>query len=146
MDIFGIKGKAITAATEVVAGSLGAVGKAAKDIREAVTGQKIVDPEAMEKLRLADEQIQASLAEAQMKINEMESQNASLFVSGWRPAIGWICAVAIGMTFILFPILRLIPGFVVPDIKTDELWPLVLSMLGLGGFRSFEKAKGTARN
>jgi len=146
MDIFGVKGKAAAAAVQVVSGSLGSVGQAAKDIREAITGQKIVDPEAMAKLELADKQIEASLAEAQAKINEIEAASASTFVSGWRPMIGWICAVSIGLTFVIFPILKLIPGFIVPEINTNELWPLVMSMLGLGTLRTYEKSKGTARS
>ena len=90
------------------------------------------------------------LAKAQLAVNQQEAQSASVFVSGWRPAIGWVCAFALAYQYLVRPIavwaLRA-RGVDVPDMPgLDEgLWQLLLGMLGLGGLRTFEKMKGAAR-
>ena len=86
----------------------------------------------------------------QMEVNKVEAAHRSLFVAGWRPAIGWICAVAIGWNFIGHPIAEMINAFlenpaVLPEIATDNLFELVLGMLGLGGLRTYEKKRGLTK-
>ena len=78
-------------------------------------------------------------------------QSASLFVSGWKPCIGWICAFAILYQFILVPIiswfLLLFGVHILPVPELDNtLWQLVFAMLGLGGLHTYEKAKGLPRD
>jgi hypothetical protein len=69
----------------------------------------------------------------------------SLFVAGWRPTIGWICALALTWAFLqpvavwVVTIFRL--GVAVPAVVTDHLLELVLAMLGIAGLRTFEKTK-----
>lgn len=86
----------------------------------------------------------------QMRVNEAEAENSSLFVSGWRPAIGWICAGALLYTYILVPfsvytfsfiLQQPVPKFPVLD---DHLWELMFGLLGMGGLRTYEKIKGAA--
>ena len=89
--------------------------------------------------------LQASDA-AQLKVNEVEAAHANVFVSGWRPFIGWICGAGLGWTFVGAPVLAYIltlysPGTPLPVIPTDNLMELVLAMLGLGGLRTFEKIR-----
>lgn len=89
------------------------------------------------------------LATAQADINKIEAASNRLFVAGWRPAVGWICALAVGFKFIGGPLLFMIGQAVghpvdLPRIDTEELWPLLLGMLGLGAFRTVEKVKGAA--
>lgn len=86
----------------------------------------------------------------QAKINEKEAEHSSLFVAGWRPAIGWVCALAMFYQYIMRPLIMwgfAINGTQVPPMPgLDEmLWELMFGMLGIGGLRSIEKIKGVAR-
>ena len=87
----------------------------------------------------------------QAQANIEQAKHPSIFVSGARPAIMWICAFALGWQFIFAPILSwaLIvwyPVVTLPSLETGELTSLVLALLGLGGMRTAEKWKGVARN
>jgi len=98
---------------------------------------------------LAKLQADTQLATAQAEINKVEAASTSLWTSGWRPAVGWCCALAVGFKYIGGPLLFMVgqaSGHPVelPKIETEELWPLLLGMLGLGGLRTFEKSKGVA--
>ncbi len=78
------------------------------------------------------------------------AKHRSVFVAGWRPAIGWVCAVGLGYQFLILPFAGLINAFYplpaeLPAIQAAELTTLVMSLLGLGGMRSYEKAKGLTR-
>lgn len=75
------------------------------------------------------------------------AKHKSVFVAGWRPAIGWICAVGLGYQFLVLPFAGLISAFLAPNITLPaiaaaELMTLTMSLLGLGGLRSYEKIKG----
>jgi hypothetical protein len=92
-----------------------------------------------------------SLVEGQLRINMKEAEHGSIFVAGWRPAIGWICGFALAWSFILQPIgswVVFMFGVDIEGIPTIELGPLLsilLGMLGLGGLRTYEKRLGVAR-
>lgn len=83
----------------------------------------------------------------QSDINKVEAANPSLFVSGWRPMIGWVCASALAYQYLLSPlaagILRVIghPVDALPSLD-GQLWELMFGMLGMGGLRTMEKLKG----
>ena len=85
----------------------------------------------------------------QIEINKVEAQHSSVFVSGWRPAVGWICAAALGYEFIAMPLFAwasLNFGWQSPPhLVMDGLMELVLAMLGVAGLRTFENYKGVAR-
>lgn len=87
----------------------------------------------------------------QMKINEAEASNPTLWVSGARPALLWICAVGYGWHFILYPALFFLGSvFRVEGMPTSSgidggLFELAIALLGLGGLRTYEKIKGVAR-
>ena len=93
---------------------------------------------------------ETELAKAQIEVNNTEAQNSSLFVSGGRPFVIWICGSALGYAAILEPILRFIATVVFhysgqfPIIDTTLTMQLLLGLLGLGGMRSWEKGKGVA--
>ena len=81
---------------------------------------------------------------AQLDVNKTEAAHKSLFVSGWRPFIGWVCGVSMGFNFIGLPLLTAFDVVVSPlDLAT--MMPVLMGMLGLGGLRTFEKTKGVAR-
>jgi len=91
-----------------------------------------------------DAELQRSLA--QTNINAAEAANASLFVSGWRPAIGWLGAATLFYQYLLRPLLPWglqATGHPVPDLPELDsgMFELVSLLLGLGGLRSFDKKK-----
>jgi hypothetical protein len=87
----------------------------------------------------------------QAQANIEQSKHPSIFVAGARPAIMWICALGLLTQFFILPIAEWataiwMPEVTLPKLATEELMTLTLSLLGLGGMRSFEKSKGVARN
>ena len=106
---------------------------------------------AKAKLEMEAKLLEAATAQAaqQTEINKIEASHQSIFVSGWRPYIGWVCGMAIAWAFLVAPMLSwLLPVMgvvaVVPPLQTEFLLELVFAMLGLGGLRTFEKLKGVA--
>jgi hypothetical protein len=90
------------------------------------------------------------IAKAQIGVNQAEAGNGSLFVSGWRPFIGWVCGAALTYQYVARPLVTwgiLATGYTVPEMPglDDNLWQLLLGMLGLGGLRTFEKVKGISK-
>lgn len=85
--------------------------------------------------------------------NIESAKSSSLFVAGARPAIMWVCCLGLMTNFFLMPIAEwavavYAPDTVLPDLKalqSGELMTLTLSLLGLGGLRTWEKSKGVAR-
>lgn len=115
---------------------------------------RIPDPNerAKEKAKIEADLLAAASAQQsqQVEINKIEAANPNVFVSGWRPAIGWSCAIGIFWAFVGNPIaIWAISTFklaaTVPQIETAYLMEMVLAMLGIGGLRTFEKLKGVAR-
>ena len=49
---------------------------------------------------LAQLNADVQLATGQIEVNKVEAASTSLFVAGWRPAVGWICAAAFAFKFI----------------------------------------------
>lgn len=92
---------------------------------------------------------ETKLALGQIEVNKAEA-GTDLFRGGWRPAVGWCCALGLGYTFLLRPLLPWavqVLGFNVPPlpaIDIESLMVLLFGMLGLGGFRTFERVKGKA--
>lgn len=113
-------------------GEASGVGMLAKDIREAIKGKE-VDPE--------------KLIELQTKINEAEAQHRSVFVAGWRPFIGWVCGIALAYNFVVRDLIIFVLGEDrVPDpLQMDHLMTVLMGMLGLGAFRTYEKIKKVSK-
>jgi hypothetical protein len=88
------------------------------------------------------------LALAQNEINKEEAKDPNLFKSGWRPAAGWVCVWGLGYQFLLVPLLPWLVtlfGVAVPPLPAldmETLMGLLMGLLGLGGFRTFERIKG----
>ena len=90
-----------------------------------------------------------AIVQGQLDTNKAEAASPSAFTSGWRPAIGWVCAAALAFQYVGRPLLAwggIVSGHQFPPLPgiDDNLWQLMLGMLGLGGLRSFEKVKGVA--
>jgi len=98
---------------------------------------------------IADKQANEQ-ALAQIQLNSVEAAHQSLFVAGWRPAVGWVCALAMLLNFILIPFINLGLEFAGLDLTLDlidmeTMLPVLFGMLGLGGMRTAEKIKGVQR-
>lgn len=86
---------------------------------------------------------------AQLEINAKEAAHPSIFVAGWRPAFGWGSCAAFLYATVLQPLLSwlaVVKGWPEPpSLNMDLLWVVITGMLGIGGMRTFEKAKGIAK-
>lgn len=111
--------------------------------------QRAAAVQALAELEQAGEFKRLDLALAQLKVSEVEATSSDPFVSRWRPFIGWICGVGFGWNFIGLPIAKVIcelSGHPIAMSTADmsEMMPVLLGMLGLGGFRTIEKLKGAS--
>jgi hypothetical protein len=121
------------------------------DIGGKVIDRLFPDPaqKAAAQLELFKLQQQGELSQmvGQMEINKAEAASGSAFASSWRPAIGWVCALALMAQYVARPMVQwagLITGHQWPPLPgiDDNLWELMLGMLGLGGLRTYERVKG----
>jgi hypothetical protein len=139
------------------AGILGGIGEAAKGIRAAIKGPE-VSAEVRGQIELQVVAIEAQALEmdkavglAQIDLAKADAQSGDAFQRRWRPAIGWTCAFALAYQFLVRPLAPwalTVAGVSVPEMPPlvmGELWPLMLGMLGLGGMRSYEKVRGSAK-
>ncbi len=95
---------------------------------------------------LAELTADTDLAKGQMAINQEEAKSDNLFVSGWRPAVGWVCVAAFAAKYIGGPALFVLSQYfgitlVLPPIDMTEMLPILVGMLGLGTLRSMDKWK-----
>jgi hypothetical protein len=79
------------------------------------------------------------IALAQIEVNKQEAKG-SLWQSGWRPAVGWVCVAGFAINFLISPLAAAF-GIVVPQADTGTMMPVLMGMLGLGSLRTFEKTK-----
>lgn len=99
---------------------------------------------------MADQHAQ-ELAKGQLAINLAESKHKSLFVSGWRPALGWVSVLGMFGNYITIPFTNFVLALLeiditIPLIPLETMMPIVMGMLGLGGLRTFEKHKGVHKD
>jgi len=131
------------------------VGKVAGDL---ITTDKEKLQMALEerKLDLEEKKIDQATDLAQVDINKIEAASTSIFVSGWRPAVGWVGVLGLVYQFLGYPLMQwgwafgqtvdIIPKDLrpPPDLDVEQLMTLLAGLLGFGGMRSFEKHKGVA--
>ena len=131
------------------------VGKVAGDL---ITTDKERLQMALEdrKLDLEEKKIDQATDLAQVDIKKIEAASSSLFVSGWRPAVGWVGVLGLSYQFLGYPLMQwcwafgqgvdIIPSGLAapPNLDVEQLLVLLSGLLGFGGMRSFEKHKGVA--
>lgn len=99
---------------------------------------------------------------AQIKVNEAEASSGNFFIAGWRPAAGWVASISLAMIYIpkitLLTVLWMYQCYVViasgvdvtvvnafpefPELGVTDLIGLLMSLLGVGIMRTFEKRNG----
>ena len=125
-----------------------------------LTGNKVAEPveaigNAVDKIFTSDEermQAQAVLQKLalqpsilQAELNKIEATHRSIFVAGWRPAVGWICALGLAFAFIGNPLLQRFVGGNPVQVPLDMILELVIAMLGMGALRTVEKLQGKTK-
>jgi len=116
---------------------------------DTILKRTIPDPEARQKA-IQDLYLQLQQSDlAQIEVNKSEAETGSLFIGGWRPFIGWVCGLALFYQYLLSPVgvwFSYAIGHPLPSPPTldDQLWQLMMGMLGMGALRTFEKLKGVA--
>ena len=123
---------------------------AALDIGSKLIDRLWPDPAQAAQAKLELLKMQQTGELAQVAVNTEEAKNPSLFVSGWRPFIGWCCGAACAWNWLGLPLVGFICslfgyklGIAPADIS--DMMPILMGMLGLGGLRTFEKMNGVDR-
>jgi len=119
---------------------------AVSELANTVIGKIWPDKSESEKQQLA---AAVALVQGQLDVNKIEASNPSVFVSGWRPFIGWVCGMACAWNWIGISVVSTICTILKNPValqKADvsEMMPVLLGLLGLGALRTYEKAKGVA--
>ncbi|MDY0974984.1 3TM-type holin [Massilia sp. CFBP9012] len=112
----------------------------------AAADAKVKVMEMAQRGELAQLDADLKMATGQMEVNKAEAQHQSIFVAGWRPAIGWVCAAAFAFKFVVGPtaaVLMAVAGhpITLPEFDFSEMSTILLGMLGLGTLRTVEKIK-----
>ena len=106
-----------------------------------------------QKAKLADEiatmgeKHAQQLSLAQIEVNKAEAASGSFFKGGWRPFVGWVCAVAFAYHFVIQPLLIFIFSYIgieppdLPEFQMNTLLTVLGGLLGIGGLRTYEKQK-----
>jgi hypothetical protein len=134
---------------KIIGGLLGGKDGALKQVASVIDSIHTSEEEKLDK-KILMQRIQQKLAEKQLDVNVKEAGHRSIFVSGWRPFIGWCGGFALAFEFILSPAVEWYSKFAglnltAPEIQTGPLLAIVTSMLGVAGLRSFEKSKGLTK-
>lgn len=111
-----------------------------------IVDQFMETPDEKRAAEIVNRKLQQKPDELQVEINKVEAGHKTLFVAGWRPAIGWICASALAWGWIIAPILQFFyPDYEMPAIEVGEAISLIMAMLGMGALRTYEKRSGLAK-
>mgnify|MGYP003141165371 FL=1 len=116
------------------------IGPATKLLGKFIEDKDVKNKLAHEISTMAEKHAQ-ELALAQIKVNQEEAKG-NWFQSSWRPLIGWISGLSLGINYMVSPILAGF-GVIIPQADMSVMMPLMFGMLGIGGMRSFDKLKKT---
>lgn len=140
----------------IVGGIVDAIGKVADDLFTSDEERMKAELEAS-RIGLEAAKIDADLIKGQQEINKVEAAHASIFVAGWRPAIGWVGVLALAYQFILYPLMTwgwawlqaqgwISATFKAPPLlDVEALMVLLTGILGIAGARTFEKVRGISK-
>ena len=94
--------------------------------------------------------LENELKTKQIDVNKVEAGHRSIFVAGWRPFLGWVSGISVAFVYLFQPFIVMVlkifgSDIELPTLDLSQLMPLILGMLGLGGLRTIEKAKGVSK-
>ena len=129
---------------------LSAILPVAETVIDRLVPDKNAKSKAMREMEKALVDAHAKGMLGQLEINKVEAGHRSIFVAGWRPMCGWICAAALGFHFIVAPVVQwagTIGGWhlPIPEFAMSSVMTILLGMLGIGGLRTYEKQKGLTK-
>ncbi len=78
---------------------------------------------------------------AQIEVLKADAKG-NWFQASWRPLIGWICGLSLGINYMVSPICAGF-GVNIPQADMSVMMPLMFGMLGISGMRSYDKSKKT---
>ena len=126
------------------------IGPATKLLGKFIEDKDTKNKIAFELSTMAEKHAQ-QLAMAQIEVNKAEAASGSIFKGGWRPAVGWVCAIAFAYHFILKDLIIFGASFAgaelpeLPEFDMGTLLTVLGGMLGIGGLRTYEKQKGLTK-
>jgi hypothetical protein len=146
----------------LVAAAAAAAAPKAMDLALDLVERLFPDPKAAEQAKLEVLRLQRQgdlaeldallqIAQAQAKVNDTEAGSGDRYAARWRPTIGYILAAVLAYTYVLGPLLTGFAAVAWPDVTVpqlaldDQLWEITLGMLGLAGWRSWEKVSALKR-
>ena len=108
-----------------------------------IVGKFVEDKDQKNKLAhevatLAEKQAH-EIAKGQLEILKQDARG-NWFQASWRPLIGWVGGLSLAINYLISPICAGF-GVHVPQADMSVMMPLIISMLGIGGMRSFDKVK-----
>ena len=120
---------------------------AVADLANTIIGRLFPDKSDAERQQLA---AALTIVQGQLDANKAEASSPSVFVSGWRPFIGWVCGAGCAWNWVGLPVALAVAAWVghplaLRPADLSEMMPLLLGMLGMGALRSVEKLNGVAR-
>lgn len=86
--------------------------------------------------------------EGQIAVNQTEAASGS---GGWRWGAGWLCVVSLGYSWILRDLVVWLMTWLVPHVppippvNAEAQYGMLMGMLGLGGIRAYDLAKGSRK-
>jgi len=127
--------------TKLVGGGIAETAKGVAD----VVDKFIETPDEKTAFKTVMARMAQQPALAQVELNKIGAASRSIFVSGWRPAVGWVCAIGLAFAFLVNPILQWAVDKPGPELPLDIILELVIGMLGLAGLRTVEKITGRSK-
>ena len=93
--------------------------------------------------------LDAKLARGQLAIDQAEAKSSRLFVAGGRPFLLWVCGAAFAGEYVVMPVASWIATALghpvtLPNLDMSQMMPVLLGLLGLGGYKTWEKLKGVS--
>jgi hypothetical protein len=146
-------GGAVSPASTAVDGAAKIIGlfKLSPDVKAQIQAQLTAENIDLEKAELA---AQVGQMQGQLEINKIEAASTSLFIAGWRPAVGWVCVTALAYAYILQPFLVFL--LAVFKVHSNEPFPaldtgtlisgLLIPLLGIAALRTVEKVTNSEGN
>lgn len=107
--------------------------------------------EALQKLSELEQSGDLQVIAGQVEINKIEAASPNVFISGWRPAVGWVLAAGLAVMLVIGPLMAwgsALAGRPMeqPTMPVEVIMALSTSLLGLSGMRTWEKFKGVEKN